>query len=81
VSDIELDKAPLKVTRPGSRWRNRYFVFKHYVSWSGIDYYPGEQWGISEWPSCDTAETYGRECETRAPEFVKYLGAFPVEAA
>lgn len=69
-----------KATRPASRWRNRYRVFERYVSYTGHCFYPGEQWGLKEWPSRDTAETYGKWVETEGVP-AEYLGAFPVEAA
>ena len=70
-----------KTTRPPSRWRNRWLVLKGYTSFTGHEYSPGEQWGYLEWPSRDTAETYGQQCEAGWPHLLKHLGAFPVDAA
>ena len=70
-----------KATRPASRWRNRWLVHEHFIGQSGRHYYPGEQWGIREWPSRDIAETEGRRIEAEGPDVAKYLGAFPVDAS
>ncbi len=72
-----------KATRPASRWRNRYLALRTFRE----PHHPvirvgGKEFvGIFQWPSRDTAETYGQSWEKENPTFGKYLGAFPVESA
>lgn len=81
MSDIGLDNATLKATRPASRWRNKYLALRTQKNTRGKTLRPGEKdWGDREWPSRDIAETHGLTSEANYPDYYKYLGAFPVDA-
>ena len=82
MSDIGLDNATQKATRPASRWRNRWFPLRNYTTQSGlVCRRHQEYWGVVEWPCRDTAETGAHQWINEWPNYAEHLGAFPVEGS